>query len=96
MAGTVDGVGAEARFNAPFGLAFDGVGGLLVSESNTIRRLDLATFAVSTVLGEPGAFHGVKLGSLPARFNQPGGLALIAPGQLAVVDRAENVLLMFQ
>jgi len=92
MAGSADGVGAGARFNSPIGLALDGEGGLFVSESNTIRRIDLATGAVSTVLGQPG-IRGVKLGAPPARLNQPAGLALIGPGLLAIVDQAENVLL---
>ncbi|MFL5417413.1 MAG: hypothetical protein ACJ78Y_15530, partial [Myxococcales bacterium] len=56
------------------------------------RKIDLATGAVSTVVGQPG-IAGVKPGALPARLNQPGGIAVLGPGRLIVADGAENVLL---
>ncbi len=54
VAGSADGVGREARFNSPLGLAFDGAGGLYVSEVAAVRKIELATRAVSTLLGQPG------------------------------------------
>ncbi len=45
--------GRDARFRFPFGVDLDGAGGLLIADShnNLIRRVDLATTAVTTVAG---------------------------------------------
>jgi sugar lactone lactonase YvrE len=48
-----DGVGAEARFDSPRGLAYDGSGDLFVAEYNnqTIRKIDMASLQVTTLAG---------------------------------------------
>jgi hypothetical protein len=50
IVGTADGVGAEARFNTPEGVSTDGTQ-LIVADTfnSTIRRVDLATRAVTTL-----------------------------------------------
>lgn len=78
--GSQDGIGAQARFNTPQGLALDDRGFLWVADSgnHTIRRIDLATGAVSTIAGTPGA-AGLRDGNgSQARFNQPRGLVFEA------------------
>jgi DNA-binding beta-propeller fold protein YncE len=94
VAGAADGKGGEARFNSPQGLALDG-GILYVADGGNglVRTIDLASGAVETVLGEPGV-NGLKPGPLPARLNQPTGLALFSGGRLVISDRPENVLLL--
>ncbi len=94
LAGAADGTAGEARFNSPQGLALDG-GILYVADSGNglVRTIDLASRAVETVLGQPGV-QGVKAGPLPARLNQPAGLALFGGGRLVISDRPENVLLL--
>jgi DNA-binding beta-propeller fold protein YncE len=73
--GHVDGVGRAARFSSPAGLAFSG-GALFVAdrEDGSVRRVDVATGAVTTVPG--------------ARFDRPTALAPSAGDGLLVVDSA--------
>lgn len=52
--GVADGVGEAARFNGPAGLGVDGTHALLSDTfSGTVRRIELATAEVSTLLGPP-------------------------------------------
>jgi sugar lactone lactonase YvrE len=52
---TVDGVGPAAHFTKPRAVAVAPDGGsLYVSDASTIRRVDLADYAVTTVAGAPG------------------------------------------
>ncbi len=56
VAKSADGTGAAARFFSPFGIATDGTD-LYVADTynHTIRRVVIATGAVSTLAGKPGA-----------------------------------------
>jgi sugar lactone lactonase YvrE len=93
--GSDDGVGDAARFNTPTGLAFDGRGHLLVADSanSTIRRIDLATKEVTTLVGVPGMAK-VDPGPLPGGLNRPEGLTVLANGDVVVSDFNENALLV--
>jgi DNA-binding beta-propeller fold protein YncE len=90
--GGADGVGSDARFDGPEGLALDGVGGLLVADGagSTVRRLDLASRALTTLLGHHGQ-AGIALGAASG-LNKPAGVALFG-GRLFVSDAAENAIL---
>ena len=94
--GSADGTGPAARFSGPMGLACDGRGNLYVADTgnHTIRKIVLATGAVTTVLGVSGQ-AGVVLGPTPAGLNGPVGLA-IGPGgaELFVSESSENVILV--
>jgi sugar lactone lactonase YvrE len=95
VAGVADGTAGDARFNSPQGLALDGAGILYVADAGngSVRTIDLASGAVETALGKSGV-HGLKAGPLPARLNQPAGLAVFGGGRLVISDRPENVLLL--
>jgi DNA-binding beta-propeller fold protein YncE len=85
--GTQDGIGMDARFHSPEGLALDGAGHLYVADSwnHAIRRVDLATNEVTTfagVSGTQGAADGV---GDQARFNLPMDL-IYDGGSLYVAD----------
>ena len=72
-AGSADGVGSQARFNRPSGLAIDLRGGLWIADAGNhlIRRIDLATGKVETIAGaagQPGFADGRKDA---ARFDEP-------------------------
>jgi sugar lactone lactonase YvrE len=74
LAGSVDSTDiTEARFNLPIGITTDGVN-LYVTDYNnaTVRRIVIATGAVSTLAGTSGEIGSVdgELGA--ARFNRPG------------------------
>lgn len=51
--GTIDGVGMAARFDIPHAITTDGVN-LYVTDYSTIRRVVIATGAVTTIAGTPG------------------------------------------
>jgi hypothetical protein len=54
-AGRVDGSAAQARFNLPFSLCYDGGGGILMLDNNTyLRRLDVSSFTVATLANFSG------------------------------------------
>jgi sugar lactone lactonase YvrE len=91
---TVDGVGAAARFSGPSGLAGDGAGSLFVADFNgqTIRRIDIATRAVTTLAGAPGAFGSVEGVGAAARFDSPRGLATDGAGNLYVSCNGDETI----
>ncbi len=80
--GSVDGLGPDARFNAPRALASDGAGTLYVGDEggNTIRRVDLATSAVTTLV------------QLPADIVDLSGLAADGAGALYVADSSFHTI----
>jgi sugar lactone lactonase YvrE len=93
LPGTANGVGALARFNAPYGLAVDGNGRVYISDSqnHTIRFLAVDG-TVSTYAGTPGA-SGQSDGSVgSAQFNQPNGLALGPDGTLYISDYGNSCI----
>ena len=74
--GSGDGVGSAAEFNGPKGITTDGAN-LYVTDAikNTIRKIVIATRAVTTLAGTPYA-SGAADGIGPAaRFSSPGGIA---------------------
>ena len=79
-----DGIGLEARFEAPGGLALDPDGSrILVADGSAIRAVDLDTLGVTTLFSQAGAdFQGVALGpdgTLYATDTQRGAVWRIGP-----------------
>lgn len=98
QSGSVGGIGAAARFFSPWAVVGDGAGSLYISDTanHAIRKLDLATGAVSTLAGNltdtvatPGSSDG---DGTAASFNLPVGLAYDGQGSLFVADSANNTL----
>jgi sugar lactone lactonase YvrE len=85
VAGSSDGIGAAARFHSPKGLALDGEGTLYVADSanHTVRKIVLATGAVTTVVGVAG-LAGVVLGPLPGGLKLPVDVAFASTGELYI------------
>jgi hypothetical protein len=92
--GSTDGTGAAARFNSPSGLARDGVGNLFVADSgnHTIRKVVIATGAVSTLVGFPGDMGSTDGTGNAARFNSLGGVATDGAGNLFVADTGNHTI----
>ena len=86
--GSTDGVGSAALFNAPFGLASDGAGNLYVADTlnNTIRKIVIATGAVTTLAGTAGSGGQADGVGAAAKFANPAGLCADNAGNVYVAD----------
>ena len=88
--GSADGTGAAARFNNPTGLDTDGTYIYLADAGNcTIRRIEIATWDVTTLAGTTGNCGFADGGS--ARFNIPQDVA-VAGGDAYVADTDNHVI----
>ncbi|KAA0249031.1 MAG: hypothetical protein EDX89_24350 [Acidobacteria bacterium] len=98
QAGAVDGTGTAARFNGPQGLALDGSGQLFVSEmhNHDLRRVELASAAVSTVAGLPGQRGESDGVGSAARFYWPFGLVWDGASRIYVADWFNFTLRAFE
>lgn len=92
--GTVDGTGSAARFYGPQGLALDSSGNLFVADTNnnTIRRLVLASGAVTTVAGQAGNAGTADGSNSQAQFFFPSGICIDSTGNLYVADTDNHTL----
>lgn len=86
--GSMDGPGAAARFNNPYGLAVDGAGALYVvdSRNHAIRKVVLSTGAVTTIAGTAGMSGSFDGKGPMAQFKDPAGIAADRAGALYVTD----------
>ena len=91
-AGYADGPGAQARFDAPVGVAVDRGGNIYVADTYNDRiRVITPAGQVSTLAG--GNAPGYADGQGPsALFDTPCGVALNAQGELLVADTGNNRL----
>jgi sugar lactone lactonase YvrE len=92
-AGLVDGSASTAQFGGPIGLILDGNGDLIVSDysKHAIRKITLATGAVSTIAGNGSSGYADGTGSA-ARFNSPVQGALDAEGNYLIPDRGNRCI----
>jgi sugar lactone lactonase YvrE len=90
-----DGAAGGDAVNQPMAVVFDKNGNAFFSDSGNsrVRRVDAATNAVTTVVGNgiPG-YDGDNGDALHARLNCPAGLAFGAAGDLFVSDTCANVV----
>lgn len=92
--GAVDGIGGIASFYNPFALVVDGSGNLFVTDVNnhTIRKINLASRAVSTIAGKAGVSGHIDGPAALARFNLPWGLAMDSRGNIYVADSSNHAI----
>ena len=83
-----DGIGTNARFVSPWGMATDGAGNLYVNDSAdfTVRKIVLSSAAVSTIAGAADVKGASDGAGANARFNFPSGMAYDGSGNLFIVD----------
>jgi hypothetical protein len=92
LAGSADGTGADARFNAPTGVVVDGSGNVFVTDSgnNLIRKITPG--GVVTTIGGDAGQRGWSNGSgSAALFFSPAGIAVDAGGCVYVTGGNNNV-----
>lgn len=89
--GLVNGAGTIARFDHPFGMAFDAAGNLYIADqgNNVIRKMN-TTGIVSTFAGKGGINGSANGADTAATFYKPFGVAADAAGNVYVADAANN------
>ncbi len=92
VSGSTNATGAAARFNTPKGIATDGTY-LYVSDwgNNTIRKIVMASGAVTTIAGTPGVEGSADGTGTAAQFNEPYGIT-INGANLFVADAGNNTI----
>jgi sugar lactone lactonase YvrE len=87
VAGSSDGVGAAARFNAPQGIAIDSAGNIYIADTNnsTIRKITSGG-AVTTLAGSAGLSGSADGQGSGARFDHPSAVAVDSGGNVYVAD----------
>lgn len=91
--GSADGVGNEARFLNPSGVAVDRIGTVYVADTwnCTIRKVTPAG-VVTTLAGQPGVLGGEDGTNNQSRFIYPQGLAVDSAGNLYVADTGAQTI----
>lgn len=83
---STDGLGLNSSFNAPRGMITDGTF-LYIADVNLIRRVDLASAAVSTMVGYNTISFSPKNGACgDAEFDKLKGIARAADGSIYVTE----------
>lgn len=90
MSGGQDGTGAAVRFYQPGAVSCDGSGNLYVADSIAVRKIALASGAVTTLAATITHRGNVDATGTAARFNTPTGLAADGAGNVYVADSMNN------
>jgi sugar lactone lactonase YvrE len=85
MPGSVDGIGAAARFSSPDGVAVDSASNVYVADDPTIRKVTPAG-VVTTLAGSADAMGSADGTGADARFLIPNSLAVDSAGNVYVAD----------
>jgi len=90
--GYADGSALTARFNSPFGVAFDAQGNVYVADgaNNRIRKINTSG-VVSTLAGNGTAGYENGSGTI-VKFNTPFGVAVDGQGNVYVADQGNAVI----
>jgi sugar lactone lactonase YvrE len=91
--GSVDGTGADARFDFPIGVAVDGAGNVYVgdADNSTIRKITPAGI-VTTLAGVAGKVSSADGTGGAARFGSTAGVAVDSTGNLYVADGGNSTI----
>ena len=91
--GSVDGTGADARFNNPAGVAVDGAGNVFVAdEDNSIVRKITSAGVVTTLAGTALAQGSADGAGAAASFRSPAGVAVDSAGNVFVADSNNSTI----
>jgi len=91
--GSSDGIGSDARFSYPAGVAVNGAGSTVFvadTYNHTIRQIDVASRTVTTLAGLAGQADSLDGSGSEARFNLPTAVACDAAGTVVFVADTYN------
>jgi hypothetical protein len=92
VSGSDDGIGAEARFNAPMGITTDGASLYVADKLNrTIRKVVIPTGVVTTIAGMAGVIGSDDGIGAAARFSRPQHITTDG-ASLYVADARNNTI----
>jgi hypothetical protein len=92
VVGSADGTGAAASFKSPIGVTTDGTYLFLTDDGNsTIRKIDIASGAVTTLAGTAGIIGSADGIGTASSFSNPAGI-VINGANLYVVDQSSNTI----
>jgi len=93
VSGSNDGT-ASALFNHPAGIAVDVAGNAYVADTNNniIRKLVIASSAVTTLAGQPGVAGSTDGSGTAARFSGPSGIVVDPAGNIYVSDTLNHTI----
>jgi sugar lactone lactonase YvrE len=75
VSGSADGTGTASTFHTPYGIVIDGTTLFVVDTgNNTVRRIDIASEAVTTPVGSAGTSGSTDGTGAAALFNHPAGI----------------------
>jgi len=87
--GDADGIGRDARFDGPAGLALDAAGNICVADSRNNRiRIVASDGRTHTLSGSAAGFQDGPVAG--ARFNSPSGVAVAPDSSVYVADTGNN------
>ena len=92
-AGSANGLGTNAQFYAPEGLAVDASGNIFVADTwnDTIREVS-PSGSVTTIAGSPGNFGSTNATGTNALFYEPGGVAVDGSDDVFVADAGNDAI----
>jgi len=86
LAGSANGTGTAASFNAPVGVAVDGSGNVYVADRDNHLIRKITSAGVVTTLAGTGSLGSANGTGTAASFNQPSGVAVDGSGNVYVGD----------
>ncbi|MBL8714575.1 MAG: hypothetical protein JNL79_01195 [Myxococcales bacterium] len=92
--GFLDGTTDVAKFNAPYGLALDATGNVVVADTSNhrIRKIVLGSTKLVSTLADGATAGLVDGGGDVARFDTPRGVAIAPDGTIYVADSGNKAI----